>query len=109
MAAGRHSKIPWWRKQSVRIRGYVAATAIVAIAVGRGWIRPDEVDPIVVIIAALLGVWGIESSAADTVPKDVADQRTKQAEYRAECRATGRLPVQEERGYWDEDSEADRP
>lgn len=109
MAAGRHSKIPWWRKQSVRIRGYVAATAIVAIAVGRGWIRPNEVDPIIVILAALLGVWGIETSAADTVPKDIADQRAKQAEYQAERRLTGRLPVQEEPGAFDEDSETHRP
>lgn len=103
MAAGRHSRIPWWRKQSVRIRGYVAATAIVAIAVGRGWIQPHEVDPIVVIIAALLGVWGIESSAADTVQKDIAEKAKKQAE----ARAAGRLP--EEWRIGDEDSEADRP
>lgn len=109
MAAGRHSRIPWWKRQSVRIRGYVAATAIAGIAVSRGWIRPDEVDPILIIIAALLGVLGIETSAADTVQKDVAEKERKQAEYMAEARATGRLPVQEERGCRDEDSEADRP
>ena len=101
MAAGRHSKVPWWRKQSVRIRGYVAATAIVAIAVGRGWIRPNEVDPIVLIIAALLGVWGIETSAADTVQKDIAAQQAKRAE------SAGRL--QQEPGAFDEDSETHWP
>lgn len=106
MGAGRHSRIPWWRKQSVRIRGYVAATAIAAIAVSRGWIRPDEVDPILVGIAALLGVWGIETSAADTVQKDLAEREKKQAEYMA--LVAGRLPVQEWES-WDEDSEADRP
>ena len=109
MAAGRHSKIPWWRKQSVRIRGYTAATAIAAIAVGRGWISPDEVDPILLIMAALLGVWGIESTAADTLQKDVAELRRKQAEYWAEYKSAGRLPVQEEPGAFDEDSETHWP
>ena len=53
------------------------------------------------ILAALLGVWGIETSAADTVQKDIAAQQAKRAE------SAGRL--QQEPGEFVEDSETHRP
>lgn len=71
MTRGKHSPIPWWQRETVRVRGYTVATAIVGLIVLRHWITPDEAGYILMAMAAVFGVYGIESSRAATTPDEV--------------------------------------
>lgn len=76
MARGKHSQIPepgipWWQREAVRLRGYAVGTAVVGLIVLRDWVSEEEAGYILMAMAAVFGVYGIESSRAVTTPDEV--------------------------------------
>lgn len=77
---GRHEAVPWWHREAVRIRGYTVCTAVVGILVLREWISNEEAGYVLMAMAAVLGVYGIESSRGKTtaVIPEVVSRETGQ-------------------------------
>lgn len=71
MVETRHKPIPWYKREAVRVRGYSVATAIIGLLVLREYITADEAGYILMAIAAIFGVYGIESSRNKTTADEV--------------------------------------
>jgi|SRR5690625_560149 len=70
---GRYEAVPWWQRETVRIRGYTVVTAVVGILVLREWISNEEAGYVLMAMAAVLGVYGIESSRSSTTADRVVE------------------------------------
>lgn len=71
---GRYEAAPWWQREAVRIRGYTVCTAVVGILVLREWVTNEEAGYLLMALAAVLGVYGIESSRDKTTTDRVVEE-----------------------------------
>lgn len=71
MTRGKHAPIPWWQRETVRLRGYSVGTAILGLFVLKEWVTESEAGYILMALAAVLGVYGIESSRSNVTPDEV--------------------------------------
>lgn len=71
MVTGKYGKIPWWRRETVRLRGYTVGTAVIGIMVLRQWVSNEEAGYILMALAAVFGVYGVESSRNLTTPDEM--------------------------------------
>lgn len=65
---GKHSDVPWWQRETIRVRGYSVCAALVGIFVLREWISAEEAGYVLMALAAVLGVYGVESIRSRTTP-----------------------------------------
>lgn len=68
---GKHVRVPWWQRETVRLRGYAVVVAIVGLLVARENISGTEGEYILLAVGSLLGIWGVESSRSRTVSNSV--------------------------------------
>ena len=86
-------KRPWWQRETVRLRGYSVGLAIVGILVLRECLTNEEATYVLMALAAVLGVYGVESSRSSTTPDPIVGDVVGQAErvtrwpYRSDIRA----------------------
>lgn len=71
-------KQPWWKREAVRLRGYSVGVAVVGILTLREYLSNQEAAYLLMALAALLGVYGVESSRSRTVSQDAAQQAVEQ-------------------------------
>lgn len=82
LSAAQRSR-PWWKREAVRLRGYSVGVAIIGILVLREYISNEEAAYVLMALAAVLGVYGVESSANRTIPQESAADAVEQAERRS--------------------------
>lgn len=58
--------VPWWKRETVRVRGYSVSVAVIGVLVLREYVSNEEAAYILMAVAALLGVYGVESSRSKT-------------------------------------------
>lgn len=75
-------QLPWWQRETVRLRGYSVSLAIVGILVLREYLSNEEAAYVLMAIAAVLGVYGIESSRSSTTADVIVHDAVGQAERR---------------------------
>lgn len=68
---GKHTRIPWWQRETVRVRGYAVVVAIVGLLVARENISGSDAEYILLAVGSALGIWGVESSRSRTVSNSV--------------------------------------
>ena len=65
----------WWERETVRVRGYSVGTAVIGLLVLRDIVTSEEAGYLLMAVAAILGVYGIESSrgstTSDAIVRDV--------------------------------------
>lgn len=71
MVTGKHEKITWWQRETVRLRGYTIGTAVIGIMVLRQWLSNEEAGYVLMALAAVFGVYGVESSRNRTTPDEM--------------------------------------
>lgn len=71
MAPGKHEKTPWWKRETVRLRGYTIGTAVVGLMVLRQCLSNEEAGYVLMALAAVFGVYGVESSRSRTTPDEI--------------------------------------
>lgn len=77
MVETRRRQVPWWKREIVRLRGYTVGTAVVGIMVLRDWLNHVEAGYVLMGLAAVFGVYGVESSRNRTTPRGMVDKAAK--------------------------------
>lgn len=90
---GRHADVPWYMRHTVRVRGYTAGVAVIALLVGRQWISSAEAEMILLILAAALGIYGVESTRKNTTPDEIVEREIETMERKVENLETGQMLV----------------
>lgn len=83
--------IPWYQRETVRVRGYTVATAIIGLIVLREWITNEEAGYILMAMAAIFGIYGVESSRHATTPDTIVRDSIIPAAAEGRIRAAERM------------------
>lgn len=83
--------IPWYQRETVRVRGYTVAMAVLGLIVLRDWISNEEAGYILMAMAAIFGVYGVESSRSSTTPDTIVRDSIIPAAAEGRIRAAERM------------------